>query len=450
MRRHTQPANDIYRPILIFLFLLGGLLTVPIGAEPVSLDVAMDTPVLLSGGARTAYLRIALKGGELVDPADRTPINLAIVLDRSGSMQGEKLAEAKRAAVMAVERLQPDDVVSVVTYDSTVHVLVPARRVGDARLLVERIQQIGVGGNTALFAGVSKGAAEVRRFLSSQRVNRVILLSDGLANVGPSSPGDLAELGASLANEGIAVTTIGLGLSYNELLMANLAERSDGNHYFAERAQDLERVYTAELGEVLSVVAQEVEVTAAFSSGVRPRRILGRDATLEQGSLRGRLNQLYSQQTKYFLVEVEIPEGAGGEQRSVAEVTVSYGDLRTGIREIRWNKVSVLYSDSLAAVEGARNSRVMGSVARQIGAEQNQYAMRLRDEGKLEEARRVLRSNAEYLAEHADLYGNRWLEQDAQRNLADADNLDAEEWRAQRKRMLSNQLEALQSLGYIE
>ena len=198
------------------------------------------------------------------------------------------------------------------------------------------------------------------------------------------------------------------------------------------------------------VVAQDVEVTAAFSGGVRPRRILGRDATLEQGSLRGRLNQLYSRQTKYFLVEIEIPEGIGGEQRSVAEVTVSYGDMRTGIREIRWNKVSVLYSDSLAEVEGARNSRVMGSVARQIGTEQNQYAMRLRDEGKLEEARRVLRSNAEYLAEHADLYGNRWLEQDAQRNLADADNLDAEEWKAQRKRMLTNQLEALQSLGYIE
>jgi Ca-activated chloride channel family protein len=147
------------------------------------LDVALDQPVRLVGGDTRAFLKVTLTGAELY--ADRrAPANVGIILDRSGSMQGEKLARAKEAAIMAINRLGREDIVSFVVYDDGVQVLKPRRRVTDRQSIRAAIERIQAGGSTALFAGVSKGAAEVRKFLAEDRVNRVILLSDGLANVG--------------------------------------------------------------------------------------------------------------------------------------------------------------------------------------------------------------------------------------------------------------------------
>ena len=111
-------------------------------------------------------------------------------------------------------------------------------------------------------------------------MNRVILLSDGQANVGPKSATELGELGMSLGKEGISVTTIGLGAGYNEDLMANLAGYSDGNHAFVENAEDLVRIFNYEFGDVLSVVAQDLVIRIQLMDGVRPMRLLGRDGEI--------------------------------------------------------------------------------------------------------------------------------------------------------------------------
>jgi Ca-activated chloride channel family protein len=137
----------------------------------------------------------------------RTPANVALVIDRSGSMQGDKIRQAREAAIEAVGRLNGNDIISIVAYDDTVDVLVPATKASDIAVIKNGIRKIKADGSTALFAGVSKCAAEVCKFLARDRVNRIILLSDGMANVGPDSPGALGDLGASLAKEGISVTS---------------------------------------------------------------------------------------------------------------------------------------------------------------------------------------------------------------------------------------------------
>ena len=278
------------RLMLVCALSLGGTAA---SAEQVTLEVSMGHPVVLAGSPQKAYLRVSLTGIELPDKSRRTPVNVAIVLDKSGSMTGEKIANARRAAIKAIGMLEPNDIVSVVTYDDTVHVLVPATKVADRDQIFAAIERIQAGGSTALFAGVSKGAAEVRKFLDKNRVNRVILLSDGLANIGPSSPGDLAELGTSLGRESISVTTIGLGLDYNEDLMTQLAQKSDGNHMFAQNAGDLEWIFAREFGDVLSVVAQDVEIVIDCERGIRPIRCIGRDADIVGQRVITSMNQLY-------------------------------------------------------------------------------------------------------------------------------------------------------------
>ena len=228
-------------------------------SDQLTLDVSCSNKLLKAGEKQNTWIRVGLQGFKLESDKKRPGVNLAIVLDKSGSMQGEKIKRAREAAIDAISLLQADDIVSIITYDSTVNVLVPATKLTDKADVIAKINSIRPSGNTALFAGVSKGAAEVRKFLDRERVNRVILLSDGLANVGPSSPGELGNLGKSLVKENITVSTLGLGLGYNEDLMVQLANTSGGNHLFIEDA--------AELADMFQVSLQGMSTLGKVQSG---------------------------------------------------------------------------------------------------------------------------------------------------------------------------------------
>jgi Ca-activated chloride channel family protein len=425
--------QDVRMPGLLLAVLLAG--SNALASEQVKVNVALAKPVLLAGQKQTNYVRVGLTGLRINGAERRTPVNLAIVLDKSGSMSGDKLRKAKDAAIASIDRLGSDDIVSVVAYDHTVEVLVPATKVSDRAVIRAAIERLTAGGNTALFAGVSKGAAEVRKFLDRQRVNRIILLSDGQANAGPSSPADLGDLGASLIKEGISVTTLGLGLDYNEDLMTQLARRSDGNNYFIEKSSDLESKFAFEFNDVMSVVAQEVTVRITCRPGVRPIRVLGRQADITGQTVTTYLNQVYGEQEKYVLLEVEVPGGNDGTNRALADVTVSYLNLATNAADRITRIASNRFTKSPALVESSTNRAVMASAIEQIGVEKNQLAVSLRDQGRIEEARRVLMANAAFLAENAARYESKELESFSSVQQESAGKLDAEQWNGMRKSM---------------
>ena len=415
---------------------LAVLVAVGWGAEAaqVTLDVGLGTPFLLGGKKQTTYLKMGLTGFPL-EGVRRTPVNVAIVIDKSGSMSGQKIAKAREAAIMAVGKLNAEDIVSVVAYDSTVTVLVPATKALDRGPIEAAIRRLSAGGNTALFAGVSRGAAEVRKFLDRNRVNRVILLSDGLANVGPDSPAELGALGASLIKEGIAVTTIGLGGGYNEDLMTQLAQRSDGSHYFAEGATDLARIFKGEFGDVLSVVAQEVAIKIHCAPGIRPIRVPGREADIDGQTVLTTLNQLYSRQEKYVILEVEVPPTAAGRSRGVATITVSYANMATKTTDLLTSSVAVRFTEDPNAVAEKEDKKVMVAAVEMVATETNEKAVKLRDKGKVKEAEELLRQNVALLNEKAEQYDSARLKRYGLANAEDAANLDPANWGGQRKRM---------------
>ena len=435
MRRSLIPA-------IMPALLMAALLAPAAPARQIQLNVAMDKPLLLAGEKQIAHVRVSLTGFAIEAGDKRTPVNVVIVLDKSGSMSGKKIAQAREAAIAAIDRLGPNDIVSVVTYDSTVHVLVPATKLTDREAVRRRIRQVEAGGSTALFAGVSKGAREIRKFLSRNRVNRIILLSDGLANVGPSSPGELADLGASLIKEGISVTTIGLGLGYNEDLMTQLARASDGNHAFVQEPEDLARIFNLEFGDVLSVVAQEVVIRIRCTPGVRPVRVLGRGADIAGQTATVILNQLYSRQEKYILLEVEVPPTAANRTRDIATVEVSYANMATRTTDELTSKVGAAFTASASAVEEKTNAAVMVSVVEQIATWNNKRAVALRDKGKVKEAQELLRDNGKYLWTNGRRFNSAKLNQLGNVNNEDAKNLDEENYRARRKMMRQEQRRA--------
>ncbi|WP_432696264.1 vWA domain-containing protein [Marinobacterium sp. YM272] len=417
--------------------------------QEVALDLSLATPVMTADAVQKAYIKISLEGFELGGQSERIPANVAIVLDRSGSMSGEKIRQARNAAIMALERLDGRDIVSIVAYDSFAEVVVPATKLQEPQPVYRAIRQIRAGGNTALFAGVSKGAKELRKFLDPNRVNRVILLSDGLANVGPDQPSDLGRLGRSLAREGISVTTLGLGLGYNEDLMTQLAGMSDGNHAFVENAADLARIFQYEFGDLTSVVAQQLIIEIRCLNGVRPLRLLGREGEIRGDSVSTRLNQLYSEQEKYLVLEVEVPAQQAGNELALASVQVDYTNLASRRPARLDGRVIARFSASDREVEQAVDKTALESAVEQLANEYSRAAVERRDSGDVAGARQLMEESAAYLGAQAEALASPELKAQEEEALQDADKLSSEQdWNRQRKEMREKQYKRTNQQSY--
>lgn len=364
-------------------------------------------PYILSAEPQTIYLKVALKGAISGPVKERPLVNVALVLDKSGSMSGQKISDVREAAKMLIDRLQPKDVVSVITYDDTANVIVPATKLENPDMIKGQIDEIFADGGTALYAGVKSGADEVKKFLSDNQVNRVILLSDGLANVGPSSPAELGRFGASLIEKGISVSTIGIGLGYNEDLMAELAGASDGFHQFAEDTSQLNQLFDWEFGKLGSIVANDVNVRVAFAEGIRPVRFLGREGQINGNTATVRLNQIFSSHEIYVMVEAKIqPSFAGG---NVADVEVGFYDLANQIHDKRTEMITASLTDDKTLVESSRNSGVMIAAFEQKAALDQVEAIRLRDQGQTQAAQDKLEEASSTLSQAGDTFSSERL-----------------------------------------
>lgn len=365
----------------------------PVYGEQIVLDVGVANPTMLAGEKGLNHIRISLTGFDVPESQARPPVNTAIVIDQSGSMGGKKIDQARKAAIAAVRRLRDDDIVSIVLYADSATVLVPATKATDRDAIIEKIQSVTAQGSTALFAGVSKGAAEVRKFMNNDSVNRVILLSDGQANVGPKSPRELERLGASLVKEGISVSTLGLGLGYNEDLMSRLASAGSGNHMFVEQAEDLVAVFQKEFNDLMSVVASDFEIHAKIAEGIRPVRVLNTKADISGQDIYIPLAQLYARQQRYFVVEVEVDAGEAGSNRPLASVTVEYQNMLSKTTDTLTSSIEVRFSDNKEAVAKECDRETFAYCAIQLANDKNVRATALRDAGKVDAAKDLLLRN---------------------------------------------------------
>ncbi len=381
--------------------LVAGSVVSGLAAQEVVCRVEMDRDVVFAGQKQKAIVKVTLDAPKTPRADKRPPVNLTIVLDRSGSMSGRKIEKAKEAAIAALRRLDPRDLFSLVTYDTRIETVVPAQSAANSDWIEGRIRSISTGGNTALFAGISQGASEIRKNLGRRYVHRILLLSDGLANTGPSSPEELGRLGAALRKEGISVTTIGVGTDYNEDLMTLMAQNSDGNTYFVESSADLPRIFGTELGDVLSVVASKVTIEVEFPEGVKPLRIIGRDGRIGAKTVEVSLNQLYGGQEKYALIEVELPASAAGEVRTVANARCHYQNMIANRPASSKGHTVVRFSKNPAEIERSVNVAVSKEVLDNYVAIAKDAAIAAADNNDYDEAAKILRLNAETVSEFA-------------------------------------------------
>lgn len=278
------------------------------------------------GAAPGTHVVRALLRIDGTPPAARTrvPLNLAVVLDRSGSMAGEKLAFASEAARGLLARVFPEDATSVVAFGSDVDVVVPAAPRGQQADLPARIAAIRPGGCTNLSGGWLEGRRQLERNLRPDACNRVVLMTDGLANQGITDPDDLARLLAQAKAGGVTTSTIGFGRDFDERLLTDLADAGGGNTHYIEHPDQAPAIFASELTDLLALSAQNLVAEVRIAPGVRlaavhhsyPR------AEREGGVLELRLGDLYASEPKELLLELVVaPSDAASVE--VASLTVS-------------------------------------------------------------------------------------------------------------------------------
>lgn len=436
--------HGVFRVLLIVLCVSG----LGAGASAhLRVDVQPSHYSVYGGPGNTYYIKVGLLGTDL-GKKDRAPLNICVVLDRSGSMSGEKIERAKRAAKMLLEMLDSRDVFSMVTYDSTVEVLVRPTRLTEKEHIRRAIDRIGPRGLTALYGGVQRGIELVSSRRSTSYVNRILLLSDGLANVGPTSPTAITALGVRAGSKGIAITTIGIGDGYNEDLMTRLALASDGNHAYAKNGADLERIFVAEMGDALSVTAQAVSVTIECPEWLEPLRVLDRSAEIRGQRVTFRLNQVYGKQEKFLILAVKLRRRVPSGSQRFANVSVSYRDMKSNARRTLSRGVFVMVSNDPSEPQRRLNKPVMVRVAEAIANENSRLAVTLRDSGRIADAKRLLEKNSSYLQRWASKLNSERLRKAQQRQIVDARNIGSHNWNKTRKMMRKSQYRTQNQMSY--
>lgn len=228
-------------------------------------------------GSTTRIVRVGIKGKH-IDDSERKDASLIFVIDVSGSMiNANRLPLVKQALELLVDELRPTDQVGIVVYsDDTRAVLEPVS--ADQRDVIMRaINSLENEGSTNVEDGLRLGYEMAANHFKPGAINRVILCSDGVANVGATGPDAIREVIRDHTKQGVLLTTVGFGMGdYNDYLMEQLADDGNGNYAYVDTLDEAKRVFVENLTGMLQVIAKDAKIQVDFNPQVvQSYRLLG-------------------------------------------------------------------------------------------------------------------------------------------------------------------------------
>ncbi len=319
-------------------------------------NATFDRQFYWKGGDSVRYLVAQLQATQSKDDHDSidpAPLNIALVIDASGSMHGGKLEAAKQAALGLTERLTDKDRITLVSFASDVRIhldAVPATKENAVRIRSEIIQ-LHTRGSTALsegwFAGVECAARVAEN--DSRMTPRVIILSDGHANVGIVNPIELKVHADEFRKRGVFTSALGIGDGYDEYLLRSIAENGGGRLHDIELSSEFSTVLLGELGDIHNTIVEGAEIVLTVPAGVRVDVLSRENFSFHDNSVFVQLGAIQNGIESVTVFKVTCP---GGKSKDMLEFKLA-SKARTvnDQRLLEANPMSV----SLAAANGTDN-----------------------------------------------------------------------------------------------
>lgn len=364
------------------------------------------------GGVRHLLVDVTAPDGERPADAERPPLDLALVIDASGSMTGPPLEAAKRAAAGVVEALGPRDRITVTSFADDVirHVgALSAADGGRARALTA-IRELETRGCTDLAGGWTDGVQALDRARRDGAQRRVVILSDGHANVGEIDPETLGLQAAAARDRGVVTTAVGIGDGYSSTQLGALCEHGGGNLHHAARAEEILEVVAGELGEILHTAAEGVTLRMELPDGVRAEA-LGPFPVRDDGAGPAvGLGTLIAGAQRRVTVRLTCPAGGLGDRLSVLATPCWRRPGETEERRAPALVLDLLYAPALEVATETPDTALGLQIAQAWQRDLIRRATALAEEGDREGARAFLKEARPAFRDYVrDLPGGREL-----------------------------------------
>jgi Ca-activated chloride channel family protein len=345
---------------------------------------------LASHASRGLLLEVEVDERSIKPEKVRQPVNIALVIDRSGSMEGEPMHAAIEAAVGVAEQLRDDDRLSVVAYDDKIDVLLDGARMNGRgrREAKAAIRALRARATTNLAGGWLQGARCCADVMERADFNsgHVILLSDGMANVGETNPDALATLAANLAERNVTTTCVGIGENYSLLQMSAIAESGQGELHQSSEPDEIIEVLLGELGEQTRIVARNFSLSLKGLDPKRVRQLTRYREIPGEDNDEYFLGNLIAGQTRSLAFLVEFWPRSQPKLKEYA-CTASWLDAETAIEERRYSvDFEIEFVEPAQFDEDDRDKEVAGIIADLWMARQGYDAMGFNERGLFDEA----------------------------------------------------------------
>ncbi len=355
------------------------------------------------------YLNLDIQSKDVSNKAvKRTPLNVSVVIDKSGSMADKnKLTFVKKAVEHIIDELNNDDYISIVTYDDNVEVVLGSSKIEDKYSLKQLVSNITSGGFTNLSGGMIKGFDQVESTYRRGYVNRVLLLSDGIANRGISDRSKIADLVRERGRKyGVTVSTFGVGNDFNENLMVDVADYGKGNYYYIKDSEEIPQIFASELSGVRYLMGQDSKIRIKFPSDYLvvnkvfgyPYEIFGDELVID-------LKDIFAGQNKTILIKFDIRKKFASKIKFRTEF--EYSNPEENNEKVSSSTVNTLEpADSKSEYDKGYESKVQQNVVVFEANEMMELAMKEADKGNYEEARTKIKESKEYISKQKSDVGS--------------------------------------------
>lgn len=331
----------------------------PVTPDGIQVFAAAESSVLRMG-SREAFLGVGVdvpRG----HAAFRPKVAVGLVIDTSGSMAGAKIESARTAAKTFVNNLVDGDVVGVDVFDDSARTLV-VPTVLDAETrpkILATIAKLGTGGSTNMFEGLSLSESHVLQAPQTHAVRRVVVISDGRANVGPSTPESLGAIAERGLAQRVQVTSLGVGLDYDETTLNALSVRSSGRLYHIGEPKEMIAALEREVSLLSDTVASDAALEIVPAPGVRVIGAEGVHTTFNGRAFRIPLGALFAGQHREALVRIALDNAESQTERPLASVRLVFRDPRDGdLERVKETVARATFSSDDGAVARGGDERV--------------------------------------------------------------------------------------------